>query len=80
MVYDPVTLVSMDVTDGQVVRAGVSVTRNVMSCSGGHEFESRSGRTWDALYFCPKLRVLELKKIFLFKYKMAKANLIVSVK
>ena len=41
-------------TDGQVVRAGVSVTRNVLSRSGGHVFEARSGRTWGAWYFCPK--------------------------
>ena len=41
-------------TDGQVVRAGVSVTWNVLSWSGGHEFEPRSDRTWGAWYFCPK--------------------------
>ena len=43
-----------EATDGQVVRAGVSVTWNVLSWSGGHEFEPRSGRTWGAWYFCPK--------------------------
>ena len=37
-----------------MVRAGVSVTWNVLSWSGGHEFEPRSGWTWDALYFCLK--------------------------
>ena len=35
-------------------KAGVSVTWNVLSWSGGHEFEPRSGRTWGAWYFCPK--------------------------
>ena len=34
------------ITDGLVVRAGVSVTWTVLSWSGGHEFEPRSGRTW----------------------------------
>ena len=43
-----------EVTDGLVVRAGVSVTWNVVSWSGGHEFEPQSGRTWGAWYFCPK--------------------------
>ena len=38
------------VANGQVVRAGVSVTWNVLSWSGGHEFESQSGRTWGAWY------------------------------
>ena len=42
------------VTDGQVVRAGVSVTWYVLSWAGGHEFEPRSGQTWGAWYFCPK--------------------------
>ena len=32
----------------------VSVTRNVLSWSGGHESEPWSGRTWGAWYFCPK--------------------------
>ena len=32
----------------------VSVTWNVLSWAGGHEFEPRSGRTWGAWYFCPK--------------------------
>ena len=41
-------------TDGLVVRAGVSVTWNVLSWSGGHEFEPWSGRTWGAWYFCRK--------------------------
>ena len=45
---------ALEVTDGLVVRAGVSVTWNVLSWSGGHEFEPRSGRTWGAWYFCPK--------------------------
>ena len=43
-----------EVTDGQVVRAGVSVTWTVLSWSGGHEFDPRAGRTWGAWYFCPK--------------------------
>ena len=34
------------VTDCWVVRAGVSVTWSVLSWSGGHEFEPRSGPTW----------------------------------
>ena len=34
------------VTDGRVVRAGVSVTWNVLSQSGGHEFEPRSVDLW----------------------------------
>ena len=33
----------VEVTDDQVVRAGISVTWNVLSWSGGHEFEPRSG-------------------------------------
>ena len=41
-------------TDVWVVTAGISVTWNVLSWSGGHEFEPRSGRTWGAWYFCPK--------------------------
>ena len=48
---------SSTVTDGLVVRAGVSVTWTVglLSLSaGGHEFEPWSGRTWSAWYFCPK--------------------------
>ena len=44
-----------EVTDGQVVRAGVSVTWNVLSWSGGYEFEPRSGQTWGAWYFRSKL-------------------------
>ena len=44
----------LEVTDGQVVRAGISVTWNVLSWSGGHEFETCLGRTWGAWYFCPK--------------------------
>ena len=32
-----------EVTDGRVVRAGISVTWNVMSWSGGHEFKPQSG-------------------------------------
>ena len=35
----------------------VSVTWNVLSWSGGHEFEPRSGQTWGTIYykyFCPK--------------------------
>ena len=32
------------VTDGRVVRAGFSVTWDVLSWSGGHEFENRVGR------------------------------------
>ena len=35
------------VTDGRVVRAGISVTWNVLSWSGGHEFESQLGRKAD---------------------------------
>ena len=35
-----------DVTDGLVVRAGVSVTWTVLSLSGSHEFEPQSGITW----------------------------------
>ena len=37
-----------EVTDGQVVRQGVSVTRNVLSWSQGHEFEAQSVQTWGA--------------------------------
>ena len=33
------TRMSWEITDGWVVRAGVSVTGNVLSWSGGHEFE-----------------------------------------
>ena len=54
------------VTDGLVVRAGVSVTWNVLSWSGGHEFEPWSGRTWDAWYFCPKLYLNQKYPSFLF--------------
>ena len=42
------------VTDGLVVREGVSVTWTVLSRSGGHEFEPQSGQTGGAWYFCPK--------------------------
>ena len=41
------------VTDGWVVRAGISVTWNVLLWSGGHEFELRSGRFLGAWCFCP---------------------------
>ena len=41
-----------EVIDGLVVRAGVSVTCNVLSWSGGHEFEPWLGWTWGAWYFC----------------------------
>ena len=37
-----------------MVRAGISVIWNVLSWSGGHEFEPRSGWTWGAWYFSPK--------------------------
>ena len=46
--------ISFQVTDGRVVRAGISVTWDILSCSGGHEFEPRSDRTWGAWYICPK--------------------------
>ena len=36
------------VTDGRMVRAGVSVTWSVLSWPGGRKFEPRSGRTWSA--------------------------------
>ena len=36
------------VTDGRVIRAGVSVTWNVLSWSEGHEFELQLGQTWGA--------------------------------
>ena len=42
------------VADGRVVRAGISVTWNVLSWSRGHEFEQRLGRTWVVWYFCPE--------------------------
>ena len=42
------------VTDGRVVSAGISVTWNVLSWSGGHEFEPQLRWTWGAWYFCPK--------------------------
>ena len=38
--------VYLEVTDGRVVRTGVSVTCNVLSWSGSHEFEPWSGWTW----------------------------------
>ena len=47
------TIVHYEATDGQVVRAGVLVTRNVLSWSGGHEFESQSGRTWGCTVLLP---------------------------
>ena len=49
-------IIVYEVTDGQVVRAGVSVTWNVLSWSGGHEFEPRSSlgcivlRTWSKIF------------------------------
>ena len=43
-----------EVTDGQVVRASISVTWNVLSWSIGQAFEPQSGRTWGAWYLCPK--------------------------
>ena len=39
---------NMHVTDDHVARADVSFTSNVLSWSGGHEFEPWSDRTWDA--------------------------------
>ena len=42
----------LHVTNGRVVRAGVSVAWNVLLWSEGHGFEPQSGRTWDAWYFC----------------------------
>ena len=36
----------------QVVREGISMTWNVLSWSGGHEFKPRFCLTWGALYFC----------------------------
>ena len=48
------SLSNLAVTDGLVARAGVSVTWTVLSWSGCHEFEPRSGRTWGARYLCPK--------------------------
>ena len=44
----------LTITDGLVVRAGDSGSWNVLSWSGGHEFEPQSGRTWGAWYFCRK--------------------------
>ena len=44
----------IEVTDGRVVRKGISVTRNVFSWSGGYEFEPWSDQMRDVLYFCPK--------------------------
>ena len=38
----------LELTDGQVVRAGISVIWNVLSWSGGHEFEPRLGQTLGA--------------------------------
>ena len=52
-----------EVTDGQVVGAGVSVTWNVWSWSGGHEFEPCSGRTWGAWYFCLKSYLNQNKNV-----------------
>ena len=43
-----------EVTDGLVVRAGISVTWTALSWSGGHEFEPWLGWTWGAWYFCSK--------------------------
>ena len=37
---------AIEVTDGLVVREGVSVTWSVLSWSGGREFEPWSGGTW----------------------------------
>ena len=42
----------LEVTDGKVVRAGVSVKRNLLSWSAGHELEPQSNRTWGVWYFC----------------------------
>ena len=53
----------LEVTDGLVVITGVSVTWNVLSWSGGHEFKPQSGWTWGAWYFCPKSYLIQkLKK------------------
>ena len=52
--YINTTLDKYKVTDGLVVIAGVSVTWNVLSWSGGHEFKPRLGWIWGAWYFCPK--------------------------
>ena len=47
-IIESVSMTNLGVADGRVVRAGVSVTWNVMSWSGVHEFEPRLGRTWGA--------------------------------
>ena len=40
--------ICMEVTDGQMVKAGASMTWNVLSWSGGHELKPQSGWTLGA--------------------------------
>ena len=42
-----------EVTDGRVVKRRLLSDINVLSWSGGHEFEPRYGQFWGAEYFCP---------------------------
>ena len=56
------------VTDGQVVRAGVSVTWNVLSWPGRHEIEPWLGRIWGAWHFCPKSYLNQYICIFIIIY------------
>ena len=42
------TTAFIEVPNGLVVRAGILETWNVLSWSGGHEFEPQLSRTWGA--------------------------------
>ena len=53
--------IPVQVTDGQVARADVSVIRNEPPWSGGHEFKSELGRTWGAKYLILSLLYLNQK-------------------
>ena len=55
-IWEPVHLKSPQTSKimWQYISFYISVTWTVLSWSGGHEFEPRSGRTWGAWYFCPK--------------------------
>ena len=61
-----VNAMHVEVNDGLVVRAGVSVTWSVLSWSGGHEFEPQLDRTWGAWYLCPKLYLNKRYHVILY--------------
>ena len=61
-----ITLQTYEITDGQVVRAGVSVTWNVLSWSGGHERTPLRLNLWWVVLFCPKSYLNQKLKYYQF--------------